>query len=502
MTKFYTHLTKIYTHGERDSGKVPLTYDLFSCLVTDMNKHPAHKTKPAAKEEIKAGQLLDVAVASLNEEGYGLATTGTKPLLVAGVLPGEQAQVRITFVGRRECFASVVRILRHAPQRLMSIPCEKLGHCDGCPLMYMKYSAQLAWKRKLVEDNLAFYQTLHGVMLHDVLPSPNPLHYRNSAKLVVAGKFASPVIGIYRRNSHDVLEIGDCPLHHPLINTIVNAVREGIRKGKVSIYSPRTGRGLLRYLVIRVAEYENRAMVVFVTAERSYNEIHHLAKHLQSAVPQVEVVVQNVNPSPGNVILGERDHILTRERTLPASLGGVKFSISPRSFFQVNSGSAQIIYKKVREWGDLKGNEFVVDLYCGIGGISLFLAPVAGKVLGIEAVEAAVADAEQNARLNGIVNCRFEAGDAGELLAELRQEGERVDLLVLNPPRKGCDELVLKEAALLTPSRMIYVSCSPATLARDLNLLAGLGYRTVQVQPVDMFPQTPHVENVALLVKT
>jgi len=444
---------------------------------------------------------MEVTITTLNEDGFGLATTGTMPILVSGVLPGEQAQVRITFAGRRECFASAVRILRHAPQRLMSPPCGKLGHCDGCPIMFMKYPAQLAWKREVVEGTLARFRSLQGIKLHDVLPSPLPIHYRNSAKLVVSGKFASPVIGIYRRNSHEVLEIGDCPLHHPLINTIVAAVREGIRKGKVPIYSPRTGRGLLRYLVIRVAEAENRAMVVFVTSERSYNEIHHLTKHLQATVPEVAVVAQNINASTGNVILGERDHFITRERTLSASMGKTRFTISPRSFFQVNSGSARIIYEKVREWADLKGKELVVDLYCGIGGISLFLAPLAKKVLGIEVMEAAVADAGLNARLNDVVNCEFLSGDAGKLLTGLRQNGERVDLMVLNPPRKGCDEQVLREATALGPARMIYVSCSPSTMARDLNILAGLGYRTVQVQPVDMFPQTPHVENVALIVK-
>lgn len=467
-----------------------------------MKKNMKPTTRSSSTEEIQVGQLLDVTISTLNEDGLGLATTGTKPLLVSGVLPGEQAQVRISFVGRRECFATVARILRHAPQRLMSTSCKRLGQCDGCPLMIMKYPAQLAWKKELVGSILGRYRALLEVAVQDVLPSPQPVHYRNSAKLVISGKFAAPAIGIYRRNSHEVLEIGDCPLHHPLINTIVAAVREGIRKGKVPIYSPRNCRGLLRYLVIRVDETGNRAMVVFVTAERSFNEIHHLAKHLQSAVPEVAVVAQNINASTGNVILGEKDHFITRERTLRARIGETEFTISPRSFFQVNSGSARIIYEKVREWADLKGNEFVVDLYCGIGGISLFLAPGARRVMGIEVVEAAVEDAGQNALLNGIDNCEFMAGDAGKLLSDLRQERERVDLLILNPPRKGCDEKVLNEAAVLAPARMIYVSCSPSTLARDLDILAGLGYRTTSVQPVDMFPQTPHIENVALLIKT
>jgi len=461
-------------------------------------ERPAASREKAAKKP-QVGEIVDLAITTLDEDGYGLSRHEEKPALVNGALPGETVRARITFVGRRELFADTVKVLRHSPARLRTPPCPRGADCDGCPLILMKYSAQLAWKHELVQRELKRFPSLADTLVHEPLPSPKPLQYRNSAKLVVAGKFSSPVIGIYRRNSHDVIDIGDCPLHHPLINRVVAAVKEGIRKGKVPVYSPRSKTGLLRYLVVRVSEAENRAMAIFVTAERSYNEIHHLAKHLRVAVPEVEVVVQNVNTSAGNVILGERDHVLTPRKELAASIGEVRLIISPRSFFQVNSGSARLIYEKVREWAGLSGRETVLDLYCGIGGISLFLAPQAREVIGIEAVEAASADAARNARLNGRANCRFEAGDAAELLEELKEEGKKFDLIVLNPPRKGCDEGVLRDAAELAPRRIIYVSCSPGTLARDLNILSRLGYRTLEVQPVDMFPQTPHIENVALL---
>lgn len=446
------------------------------------------------------GQLFTLATTSFNEEGYTLSSIEGRPVLVNGALPGELVRARVTHNGRRETYATTLKILRRAPERLTSPPCSIAG-CDGCPLIAMNYSGQLAWKRKLVDQAISRHGALQSAVLHEVIPSPQQLHYRNAAKLVVAGKFAAPIIGIYRKNSHEAIDIGTCPLHHPLINRIVAAVREGIRKGKVPIFSPRTGSGLLRYLVVRVSETENRAMVVFVTAQRSFNEMHHLGKFLQTEVPEVEVLVQNVNNSTGNVILGEKDHFLTRKRFLHEKLGNVRLAISPRSFFQVNGGGARILYEKVREWARLTGRERALDLYCGIGGISLFLSGNAKDVLGIEVVEAAVADAEKNARLNDILNCRFEAGDVVHLLEELKSEGEMVDLIVLNPPRKGCDEQVLKDAAALGPVKIIYVSCSPQTLARDLALLAGLGYRTTEIQPVDMFPQTPHVENVALLVR-
>lgn len=467
-------------------------------------------TKPKTKNETKpkhvadrlhTGQVIELTVAGIDEEGFGLASYQGKKLLVSGPLPGEKVSVRLTHCGPRTMFAETVGIISPSPHRLATPPCGKAAFCDGCPLIAMDYQGQLAWKRTFVEQAIHSGSSLRNVPVREVTASPRPLHYRNSAKLVVSGTFRAPVIGIYRRNSHEVINIGGCPLHHPLINRVIAAVKEGISKGKVPVFNPRTGSGILRYLVVRVSERFERAMVIFVTARRSFNEIHHLAKHLRQAVPDVEVAVQNVNPSEGNVILGQHDHFLTREHAIIEEIGGVRFSISPRSFFQVNSGSARIIYEKVREWSALTGTERVVDLYCGIGGISLFLARDAAEVLGIEVVEAAVADAERNARLNGIENCTFEAGDAAELLEELREEGERIDLIVLNPPRKGCDRRVLETAAAVAPGRIIYVSCSPVTLARDLEILAGLGFRTREVQPVDMFPQTPHVENVALLIR-
>lgn len=463
------------------------------------------KNKPGISERkkpVSQGQMIDCSITSINDEGYGTCELEGFPILVKGAYADEFAKVRINFVGRREAFAEVVRIIRKSPVRLVKPPCDKTMACDGCPFIQMRYQAQLDWKKRLVKDSIAKYGSLSDTEVYPVMASLKPLGYRNSAKLVVAGKYAEPLIGIYRHNTHEVVDITDCPLHHPLINRVAKAVKEGIRKGKVPIYSLRTGSGILRYLVIRVSENSGRAMVVFVTSRRSFNEIHHLAKYLQSQVPEVTVEVQNVNSSAGNVILGQHDYFVTREQALEDRVGDIRFLISPRSFFQVNNAGAQAIYEKVLEWSGLSGRETVVDVYCGVGGISLFLAGKAKEVVGFETVDDAVRDAEKNARLNGVRNCRFEAGDAAELLEGLHEDGGKVDLIVLNPPRKGCDEIVLKKVAALSPEKVVYVSCSPQTLARDLNILAGFGYRTLEIQPVDMFPQTPHVENVALLKRS
>jgi 23S rRNA (uracil1939-C5)-methyltransferase len=459
---------------------------------------PEHAHGAEHKPNLHSGQTLELKIAATTNEGFGVSMHEGKRVLVANALPGEQLVARVTYVGRREAFANTLKCIKISPDRQMAPACSMGKCCDGCGLMQMRYSAQLTWKKSLVAREIRKYPSLGEVVIHDTLGSPKELNYRNSAKLVVAGKFSEPVIGIYRRNTHEVLEIDDCPLHHPLINKVVKAAKAGIKKGKVPIYNAKSEMGLLRYLVVRVAEPSDRVMVVLVTSEQGYNEMHHLAKHIQQAVPEVAVVAQNINNSTGNVIFGHKDRFITKAQTLRAYLGEKTFSLSPHSFYQVNSGAAEIIYEKVRELAALTGTERVIDVYCGIGGISIFLAQQAREVVGIEFVEAAVADATENAALNRAGNCRFEAGDAVHLIDEIGADGG-ADLIVLNPPRKGCEEKVLQSVAGIKPARIIYVSCSPETLSRDLDILSRLGYRTLEVHPVDMFPQTIHVEDVALL---
>ena len=466
-----------------------------------MKKQPQPSTRETTEKKPRVGDIFDLTIATLDEDGYGIGRSGETQVLVTGALPGETVRVRVTFAGRREILASTVKVLRNNPKRLQTPPCANSAGCDDCPLIVMKYPAQLDWKRGIVENALRGYSALQGVKPLPVIPSPKPLHYRNSARFVVAGRSTAPAIGIYRRNSHDVIDIADCPLYHPLVNQVVQAVREGIKKGKVPVFSERSSTGLLRYLVVRVSEAENRVMAVFVTAERSFNEIHHLAKFLQGSVPEVEVVVQNVNDSPGKAMFGEKDYFVTRKRAFHDAIGDIRFDISPRSFFPVNSGGSLAVYEKVREWASLSGKETVIGLYCGSSGIPHYLARWAKTVVGIEPGQRDVAEAEKNARLNGIRNCRFEAGEAAELLTELRGEGVRPDLIVINMPRKGCEKEVLQRALLLAPSRIILLSGSLQPLAQELDILVSLGYRTLEVQPVDMFPQASRMETVSLLVK-
>jgi len=444
--------------------------------------------------------VLELRIASLDEDGYGTARSEEgMTLRVSGALPGDIVSAVADHVAGGTAFCHIRKLLQPSPLRSRRPPCDESAVCCGCPLIAMKYTEQKVWKRGMILAELAKFPEFSGVTVHQLLSPESLIHYRTTAKLTVAGKFSEPYIGIYRRASHDVYDLEQCPLHNPLINRVVDAVRNGIKKGKVPVYNQKSRMGLLRYLVVRVSVYEKKAMVVFVTARRSYNEIHHLGRFVQEQVPEIEVIAQNVNSSEGNVILGQKDFFLTRKQHLTERIGELTFRISPRSFFQVNNSGANLIYNQVKEWAGLGGSEVVLDLYCGIGGIALFLADRAKEVIGVEVVEEAAADARLNAKVNGIHNCRFEAGDAAEILKEMAEERKKVDVAVLNPPRKGCEAKVLEGVTVLSPRTIVYVSCSPSTLVRDLVLLKNLGYVCHEIQPVDMFPQTVHVENVARL---
>ncbi|MDD2852172.1 MAG: 23S rRNA (uracil(1939)-C(5))-methyltransferase RlmD [Desulfuromonadaceae bacterium] len=444
----------------------------------------------------------ELRITSLDEDGYGTARNEDgMTFRVAGALPGDALLAGIDHVAGGTAFCHVKKLLNSSLLRSKNPPCDESADCFGCPLIAMKYTEQKNWKRGMILAELAKYPGLADAVVHPLLSPENLIHYRTTAKLTVAGKHSEPFIGIYRRASHDVYDLDNCPIHHPLINKVVEAVRKGIKKGKVPVYNPQSKMGLLRYLVVRVSTSEKKAMVVFVTAQRSYNEIHHLSRFVQDLVPEVEVISQNVNASEGNVIMGQKDFFLTKKLQLTERIGDVSFRISPRSFFQVNNSGAHLIYRKVHEWSGLTGSETVLDLYCGIGGISLFLAKSAKEIIGVEVVEEAVADATMNARINSIRNCCFEAGDVADLLDEMAEEKQHVDVAVLNPPRKGCDQKVLERLTALGPRSIIYVSCSPQSLARDLEILRKQGYYCREIQPVDMFPQTVHVESVARLEK-
>jgi 23S rRNA (uracil1939-C5)-methyltransferase len=461
-----------------------------------MAKVPTRTNRPARK----AVPTLTLDITHSTEDGLGIGRHGFKEALVAGAFPGEQVTATIEHEGQRRIICRLRGILKASADRITS-PCRKAAQCQGCLLISMAYPAQLRSKEAKVRAALAAQPTLGKIQVLPIRRAEQPLGYRTNVKLAMAKVRGKVIIGLYRRGSHEVVDIGDCPLHHPLINRIVAAVREEVERQGVFVYDPRKQRGLLRYLAIRVSPGTGRAMVTFVTSERNFREVTHLGKWLLKKVPEIISVQQNVNSSEGNVIFGRETLKMLGTADLLDQVGEVRLRIAPTSFFQVNHEQAAAIYALVRQWAGLNRQETAVDLYCGIGGIALHLAKDAGRVIGIELAEEAVQNARQNSKLNGLSNCDFFAGDAAQLLEDLSPRIPTGSVVVLNPPRSGCEEEVLQTLATLQPRTIIYVSCNPLTLARDLRLLHTLGYRAEEVQPVDMFPQTPHVEAVVRLVQ-
>ncbi len=444
-------------------------------------------------------ETLKLTIDALDDEGIGLASHQRKTALVQGALPGETVLAEVEHEGRTHIYTRLRRVLRNAPQRTAQIACELEQSCLGCPLIRMKYQAQLDYKQQRVEQALEREQLLRDELVSTTLASDPPFGYRAGAKLVIGRKREKVLIGLYRRGSHEIIDCPDCPVHHPLINKITAVLREEIQRQEVSVYNPQHKRGLLRYLLIRVSPTRNKALVTFVSNDRDLRQQPKLGKWLMRKVPEVIAVHQNINSSTGNVILGQETLKLHGLPDLIDQVGDIRLRIAPEAFFQVNSLQAARIYTMVREWAQLTRKDSAIDLYCGIGGIALHLAQDAGQVYGIEYVPEAVRNAADNAELNGLKNCRFVAGDAAEELQKLGLENEDLALATLNPPRKGCSKELLQELCQIRPQQIIYVSCDPDSLARDLRLLVDQGYQLVRVQPVDMFPQTSHVETVVQL---
>jgi len=455
--------------------------------------------RPGGKPGRKIPTILEAEILRLDDDGVGCGRLDRKELRIPGVYPGEKIAFTVEAEGPHRVFGRLRKVVTPHPDRIIP-PCRCSNNCQGCPLIALNYPAQLAVKQARVAADFARYRSLQDVAIAPVWGAEHPFSYRTNAKLIIAKHRGVVSIGLYRRGTHAVVDIGDCPLHHPLINRIVAVVKEEITRQDIHVYDPHKERGLLRYLAIKVSPAQNKAMVTFVTSDKEYRQLTHLGKWLEKKIPEIVSIQQNINASTGNVIFGRETVRLLGAPDLLDQIGDVRLRISPTSFFQVNNEQAARIYQLVQQWTAVGPQETAVDLYCGIGGIALHLARTAGAVIGIELSEEAVRNARENARLNGVNNCRFNAGDAGKLAEELADLIPVGAVVVVNPPRGGCDAKLLKALAAQRPRLLVYVSCNPETLARDLDLLHGEGYRADAVQPVDMFPQTGHLETVVKLL--
>ncbi|MGO4109631.1 23S rRNA (uracil(1939)-C(5))-methyltransferase RlmD [Paenibacillus sp. YAF4_2] len=453
-----------------------------------------------------------VDIIGLTHDGEGVGRADGFTLFIQGALPGERVRAKVMKVKKTFGYARLQELIDASAERVVPV-CGIYDKCGGCQLQHMDYDAQLSWKRQHVIDSLERIGKLtiagddkEGVVVHPTVGMTEPWHYRNKAQVPIgAGVSASGsqelIAGFYAKGSHRIIDTDECHIQHDRNDEVVRIVKTIGRELEVSAYDEESGQGLLRHVMTRTGFVSGEIMIVLVTNGRKLPQAEQWVERIRAALPEVKSIVQNVNTRDTNVIFGDETKVLWGSEVIYDELDGIRFAISARSFYQVNPAQTVELYRKAVDYAQLTGTESVIDAYCGIGTISLFLARKAGRVYGVEIVPEAIEDAKRNAELNGITNASFEAGPAEVVIPRWREEGIIPDVIVVDPPRKGCDPALLDTILAMQPERVVYVSCNPSTLARDLHTLEEGGYKTVEVTPVDMFPWTSHVECCSLLVR-
>ena len=459
------------------------------------------------KNEMAVIEITDIGV---NGEGIGKHDGYT--LFVKDAVIGDKAEVKVMKAKKNYGYARLMRVLEPSADRV-GPRCAFARKCGGCQIQEMSYERQLAFKEQKVRGNLERLGGFDGELLDQVmepiLGMDNPFGYRNKAQFPFGtDREGKPVTGFYAGRTHDIIANTDCALGVPVDQEILEIILDFMKSEGISAYDEKTGKGLIRHVLIRYGFTTKEIMVCLVINGRKIPGAEKLIEKL-TAISGMTSITISPNTRQTNVIMGDTYEVLWGQGFITDYIGTVRYQISPLSFYQVNPVQTEKLYSQALEYAGLKGGETVWDLYCGIGTISLFLAEKAGQVYGVEIVPQAIDDARKNARINGISNAEFFVGKAEEVLPEYYEDyarehsgaRARADVIVVDPPRKGCDQALLETIVKMAPERVVYVSCDPATLARDLKVLCGGGYALEKVRPVDMFPQTVHVETVVLLSK-
>lgn len=445
----------------------------------------------------QVGDLIEVIVAGLAHGGAGVARVEGLVVFVRGGLPGDTVRARIRSRKRAFAEADALEILSPSPRRVTP-PCAHFGACGGCHWMDLAYEAQLAHKQAQVSDCLSRIGGLEDIALHPIVPSPHSLGYRNKMEFAFDGVGEGLIAGLHRADDPSLIEpIVECHLQDAAANRILAWTVAACRESLLSGSRDPSRAGILRRLILRRGS-DGRFLVIFETRGTSLPQGAELARRLREAYPSVAGVVRTSAPGEG---VGAAD-VLSGVGTLREDSGGLVMTVTAGAFLQVNPGQAAQLYRRVEEWADPGAGDDVLDLFCGAGAITLRLGRRARRATGIESSGEAVRCAEENARANGFSNCRFLRSDARRAAVEMARAGRKLDVIVFNPPRTGLTRDLARAAARLGPSRAIYVSCDPATLARDLAWLRKEGLRTTDAAPFDMFPHTWHVETVARLERS
>ena len=448
------------------------------------------------------GQIFELLIEDMTDEGAGIGKADGYPLFVKDTVVGDRVRAQVIKDKKTYGYGRLIEIIEASPERVLQA-CPVAAPCGGCQLQALSYDAQLRFKEKKVRDAL---RRIGGIDLGGsdapeflpIISMENPWHYRCKAEYPVRrNSDGSIVTGFYAGRTHNIVSCGECLIGQSGDRDILDTVIGWMNEFDVEPYDEETGLGLVRHIMIRTSGSTGEKMVCLIINGKRLPFADELAARLGETVTSFSY---SVNTQRNNVIMGREVKTVSGRPYLEDAIDGIKYRISPQSFYQVNPQQTARLYDRALEFANLTGSETVWDLYCGIGTISLFLAKSAKQVYGVEIIPAAVDNARENAAINGIENAEFFVGKAEEVLPQrFAKTGERADVIVVDPPRKGCDETLLRTMAEMSPSRIVYVSCNPATLARDVKILKDLGYRPEKICPVDMFPQTVHVESIALL---
>jgi len=442
---------------------------------------------------MQKNDIFTITIDGMTDDGSGVGRVDGLAVFVPYTLVGETVSVKILKTQKRYAFGKAMDILEPSAMRIEP-ECPHFYRCGGCQFFHCTYEEELKYKEQQVRDALARIGNI-AAPVQPIVGAPDTFHYRNKAQFPVS----ESGIGFYSQRSHNIVDIDSCIIQNTACDAIVRCVRDWMKRYDIAPYNESRHSGSIRHIYTRTAAGTGEVMVCIVTRDTDIKYPELLVESLLELDSNIVGVVQNINPKPTNIILGGKNRILRGRDYIFDTIGDLTYKISMYSFFQVNSMQTKVLYDTARDALNLTGGETVWDLYSGIGTIGLYMARSAGKVIGVEIVPDAVRDARENAKLNDIDNAVFYEGSAEGIAPILLKDGYTPDVIIVDPPRKGCDADLLSTIAKASPKKLLYISCKPSTLARDLAALSDMGYTAQYVQPVDMFPRTGHVETMVLL---
>ena len=449
---------------------------------------------------VTKNQEITATIIDLSHEGMGIAKVDGYPIFIENALPEEEVRVKILKVGNKFGFGKVVEILQASPDR-QRVENEDLLRTGIAPLSHLSYEKQLAFKQKQVQNVLTKVAKMPAIDVLPTLGMAEPIGYRNKAQIPVRKVDGRLTTGFYRKNSHQLIEIENFLIQDPAIDQAIITIRNILQRFNIKAYNEEFNEGFMRHIIVRRGHYSHEMMVVLVTRKAKFFKGKEIAQVIHEELPEVVSVIQNINEEKTNVILGKEEKVLFGKSYIEDQLLDKTFRISSKSFYQVNTAQTEVLYQKAIELADLKATDVVIDAYAGIGTIGLSIADQVDHVYGMETIKEAVDDARENAKLNGIENATYLVGRAEKIMPQWAREEIEPNVIFVDPPRKGLDQSFIEAACDMQPEKIIYISCNPATMARDLTYFADKGYQAKSVQPVDLFPQTNHVETITLLQK-